>query len=319
MLESFAIIALALLCQCRLIDADQIGSVFLGQFIAQPAPVEPSQREEDGSDVAREVAEAIVLEPLPQRVAVAEPEVLAAAAFVMDAGTDAALYAKNERRQLPIASISKLMTALVVLDECALDETVIISPAAMEVFGDKADLAAGERIRLEDLLRLMLIDSNNTAAWALAEHAADGSVEAFVRRMNEKTEVLGLRDTRFFNPTGLDGQEENLSTAFDVAQLADYALERELIFAATRTREAVFTSLDGKRRHAVKNTDELLGKMDNVVGGKTGYTLDAGECLVLVSESPIGRHRVISVVLNAQDRFAETQKLVAWVFDAYRW
>jgi D-alanyl-D-alanine carboxypeptidase (penicillin-binding protein 5/6) len=136
----------------------------------------------------------------------------------------------------------------------------------------------------------------------------------------EKAQALGLKDTRFFNPTGLDETgEDNYATARDLAQLADYALDKELIWSISRTPEATVFSLDQKQKHYVKNTDELLWKEGNIYGGKTGYTVAAGQCLLLISETADKKHKVISVVLNAEDRFAEMKRLNDWVFNVYRW
>jgi len=180
-------------------------------------------------------------------------------------------------------------------------------------------MVAGEKIKLEDLLKLMWIDSNNAAAFALAEHAG-GSEENFVTLMNKKAEKLGLKDTKFYNPTGLDSSSgENVSTAYDLAQLTQYALKENMIWEISRMQEATLYSIDRKEKHYVKNTDELLPQMDNVYGGKTGYTTDAGQCLILITQSSDRSHKVISVVLDASDRFVETKKLVTWVFDNYRW
>jgi len=259
------------------------------------------------------------LDALPEKTKSADLDLDAVSAFAMDAGTDYPLYDKNSKKSMPIASLTKIMTALLVLENRSADETVTISPRAMEAFGDKKNLAAGEQIRLGDLLTIMIIDSNNAAAVALAEHTG-ATVENFVDMMNEKARVLGLNNTKFINPTGLDGAgEDNRSTAFEMAQLVDYALSQEKLWEISRNREATVSSLDGKRVHHVQNTNELLGRRNDIYGGKTGYTVDAGECLVLISETPDKKHKVISVVLNAEDRFAEMGKLADWVFDVYKW
>jgi len=318
MLQEIAIIALAIFNQLNLISADQNRSVFLSQFVDFGGAAQSGKAKEEvfwrgGSDRESE------LEILPEKIKSADLDVSAVSVFAMDAGTDYSLYDKNSKKNMPIASLTKIMTALVVLENKSLDETVTISPRAMEVFGDKKGLVVGEKIRLEDLLRVMIIDSNNTAAVALAEHTG-GSVENFVDLMNEKAETLGLKDTRFVNSTGLDAAGgENHSTAYDLAQLTDYALGENKIWEISRMQTATVFSLDKKQTHYVESTDELLGQMGNIYGGKTGYTTDAGECLVLISETADKKHKVISVVLNAENRFAETKKLVDWVFDVWKW
>jgi D-alanyl-D-alanine carboxypeptidase len=320
MFGEIALIALALLNQCGLIAADRNPEVFLGQFFSAGA-VQGAQPGAGGGKELFEQSgeEKYMLAPLPWRVKDEGLAIDAKSVLAMDNGTDTVLYEKNPHDKRPIASLTKIMTALVVLENSALDETVTISPQAMTMFGDKKDLAAGEQIRLGDLFKVMWIDSNNTAAYALAQHAGGGSMEKFVGLMNEKAQKLGLQDTHFYNPTGLDGGQDNYSTAYDLAQLTQYALSKPLLWEVSRMPEATVTSLDGKQKHYVQNTDELLGLMDNIYGGKTGYTTDAGQCLVLVSESPDKAHKVISVVLDAKDRFAETKRLVEWVFGNFRW
>ena len=319
MLQEIAIIALAIFNQFNLIDANQNRSVFLSQFagfddLRQSGAVAGSQNFwAEGPEMGGD------LEILPEKTKSADLDVNAVSAYAMDAGTDFPLYDKNSRKKMSIASLSKIMTATIVLENKALDETVTIPQSAVQTFGDKKGLVVGEKIRLEDLLRVMIIDSNNAAAVALAEHTG-GSVDGFVALMNEKAKTLGLKDTKYFNPTGLDESgEDNFSTAYDLAQLADYALEKDLLWEISRTPETTVYSLDKKQKHYVKNTDELLGQIDNIYGGKTGYTVGAGECLLLITETPDKKHKVISTVLNAEDRFAEMRKLTTWVFDVYIW
>lgn len=323
MLGEIAIIALSILNQCGIINAGQDQDVFLGQFVrfGSIQGAETANSKKSGWDLYdNSLFKQSKLEILPQKINSFNPDIEASAAYAMDAGTDYPLYEKDASKKMPIASITKIMTALVVLDNSDLNDTVTISPQAMEMFGDKKGLIAGEKIKLDSLLRVMLIDSNNAAAYALAEHTG-GSADKFVSLMNKKAEILGLKDTKFFNPTGLDAAQDsdNYSTAYDLAQLTDYALSKDLIWEITRTQEAALYSIDKKQKHYVRNTDQLLLQMSNVFGGKTGYTEDAGECLMLISKTPDDKHKVISVVLNAKDRFAETKKLVDWVFEVYRW
>lgn len=322
MFGEIAIIALAIFNQFSIIRAEQNHNVFLWQFVETKNTQTTKLSEEAGWSFYKNNYELWgELEVLPEKIKDdAQLDIKAASALVLDEGTDYALFEKNSKKQMPIASLTKIMTALIVLERGNLDDTVTISPRAMEVFGDKKGLVAGEQIRLEDLLRVMLVDSNNTAAVALAAHIG-GNTENFVALMNEKAELLGLVNTKFFNPTGLDDYgEDNYSTAYDLAQLIDYTLEKkDFIWEISRMQSASVYSLDKKQKHYVKNTNELLGKMENLYGGKTGYTIDAGECLALVVETADKKHKIISVVLNAENRFVETQSLVNWVFNVYKW
>ena len=209
------------------------------------------------------------------------------------------------------------MTALVVLENVDLDGVVIISKSAFDTDGRKDGLIVNEKINTKDLLKIMLIRSNNSAAVSLAEHTSR-SVEEFVKLMNEKADLLGLENTNFSNPTGFDS-EGNYSTAHDIAQLFDYASDKPLIWEILRTQKSNLTSFDGKIKHRLKNTNLLLGRLKNITGGKTGLTDEAGQCLVLIVGDPVDDHKIISVVLGAEDRFLETEKLVRWVFRNYKW
>ena len=319
MLGELAIIALAIFNQLNLIDANQNRDVFLGQFLDFGSLQTRIVKGVNWNSYDESLQGENKLEVLPQKAKSEVLDVNAVSALAMDVGTNFALYEKNPSKKMPIASLTKIMTALVVLGKNSLDEIVVISPRAMETFGDKKGLVAGEKIKLANLLRVMIIDSNNAAAVALAEHTG-GDTEKFVEMMNEKAVALGLQNTKFVNPTGLDTVgEDNYSTAYDLAQLTDYALGEDLIWEIARTKEATLLSIDEKQKHSVQNTNELLGEMNNIYGGKTGYTVDAGECLVLISETPDKKHKVISVILNAENRFVETKKMIDWVFNVWTW
>ncbi len=245
--------------------------------------------------------------------------VKAKAAIVLDVESNAILYSKNPNKKLPIASLTKIMTAVIVLEKTNLDDIVTVSKDAASIEKGKSNgLKANEKMSVENLLKMMLIASDNAAAVALAEHTST-NVDKFVELMNKKARLLGLQDTNFSNPSGLD-QKGNYSTAYDVARLVDYSLEKPLIWDILRTQELTIASVDGKRKHKLRNTNLLLGKMENIVGGKTGFTEKAGQCLALVvSRDSKDNHKIISVVLNAKDRFSETEKLIKWIFDNYKW
>ncbi|MDD3190847.1 MAG: serine hydrolase [Candidatus Pacebacteria bacterium] len=320
MLGEVAIIALVILNQFSLISADQNRGTFLGQFINNPVSEESGVVKEDSWSLYKQNLYLSRLPVLPKKdKAAAEPEVNAVSVFVMDEDTDYPLFDKNSKKQMPIASLTKIMTALLVVENGDLEETVTISSTAAGVFGSNRGMVAGEKIKLKELLGVMIIDSNNTAAYALAEHIG-GSEENFVAMMNEKAVLLGLENTKFFNAHGLDEYgEDNYSSAYEIAQLIDAALNEDIIWKYSVMQRATFYSADKKQRHIVENTNELLGEMENIYGGKTGYTVSAGECLALVSKSADDEHKIISVILNAEDRFVEMKKVVNWVFNVYRW
>lgn len=251
----------------------------------------------------------------------AAPAVTARAFLVMDERTGFPLAERGAEVELPMASITKLMTALVVMENAQAEEVAEVSPGAMKVWGDSRGLFAGEKIAVGELNKLMLVDSNNHAAFVLAE-TIGGTESAFVAKMNARAAELGLKQTHFVNATGLDDPTlgTNTSSAWDLALLADYILQkRPEIFTPTLQASAVAVGTEGAHRHAVTNTNELLGKMSGIVGGKTGYTLKAGECLLLITEDSQRMRKIITVVLGSKDRFGETQKLTDWAFREYRW
>ena len=319
MIESIAIMALVILSQLNIVSADFGGDIFFEQFIEQEFVGDKfNLQDKNWNYYLDNINQENSLQPLPFKIkGAADFNIEAKSALVLDSGTDAVLYSKSSDEKMPIASLTKIMTALVILESIDLDDTVTISENAFNTDGRKDSLAVNEKIKAEDLLKIMLIRSNNSAAVSLAEHTS-GSVDNFVELMNRKTELLGLKNTNFSNPTGFDS-EENYSTAYDIAQLVDYALDEPLIWEILRIQKLNLTSFDGNIKHSLKNTNLLLGRLENITGGKTGLTDEAGQCLSLVIGDPINNYQIISVVLNAEDRFLETEKLVRWVFRNYEW
>ncbi len=321
MIEKLAIIAVVLLGQLNIISEDQNKIGFLTQFTKEKITNNQSNLQKgnwfygDSINIYRRV-----LQPAPRRIkGVSDFNIKAKSAIVLDAKTGTVLYSENSGENLPIASLTKIMTALVVLDSADLNKDVLISRNAFNTKGSKNGLAVGEKITVENLLKVMLVNSNNISAVALAEHTSR-SVDNFVLLMNEKADSIGLKNTEFLNPSGLDGKEDNnISTAYEMAQLVDYALEKPLIWEILRIQKTTVASIDGKIEHRLKNTNLLLGKLKNITGGKTGLTDNAGQCLALIVGDPENNHRIISVVLNADDRFSETEKLAKWVFGSYQW
>ncbi|NOQ68076.1 hypothetical protein GQ568_01385 [Patescibacteria group bacterium] len=318
MIENVAIILLVFLGQLNVVSDGQNGPKLLTQLIKTESVGQSVDFQRSNWNYYNE---SLYLEssiqPLPYKINNDHINIDSKSAIVLDVGTDAILYSKNSKEKMPIASLTKIMTALVVLENVDLNGAVTISRNAFDTDGRKDSLAVNEKIKAEDLLKIMLIRSNNTAAVSLAEHTG-GNVEEFVKLMNKKAELLGLKNTSFSNPTGFDS-EENYSTAYDIAQLFDYALDKPLVWEILRTQRLNLTSLDGKIKHNLKNTNLLLGRLKNITGGKTGLTDEAGQCLALVVGDPIDNHQIISVVLNAEDRFLETEKLARWVFKSYEW
>lgn len=248
------------------------------------------------------------------------PVIEAKAAIVVDLQNGLVLYEKNIHDQLPIASLTKLMTAIVVLEENDIKEEVTVSANAANGIGAKVWLAEGEKISVENLLYAALIPSANDAAIALAEHNS-GTIDDFVNKMNKKAKNLGLYSTQFLNPTGLDGgsiSEGNISTAYDVTLLGRYAYGKSFVRRAAAKKEMQIASSNTALTHDLKNTNKLLDSFLNVLGLKTGTTDSAGECLVAIFQNEEGND-IMTVVLNSPARYAESKLLADWTFRAYNW
>jgi D-alanyl-D-alanine carboxypeptidase (penicillin-binding protein 5/6) len=213
------------------------------------------------------------------------------------------------------ASLTKIMTALVVLEDAAWDPraAVTVSATAAAQSGARLGLKAGERMAAGDLLTAVLVRSANDAAVALAEHAA-GSVERFVTAMNETAERLGLGATHFANPTGLDAAGQR-STARDLLRLSEAALAHPR-FAGTVALERATLATAAGRRFDVATSNALLGRLPGARGIKTGYTAEAGKCVVALAERD--GHRVLAVLLDAPDRWWAADALIEEAFRGAR-
>jgi len=228
-------------------------------------------------------------------------------------GPDKILFSQNEQRKLSIASISKLMTALIAVENLDLSQEIKISDKAANQSYDPEPLKAGEIFYARDILYAMLIGSDNTASYALSESIG---VEKFVSLMNARATELGLSDTEFGNPTGLG--LDNFSTTQDLAKLAEFLLkERPSILGTTIIPEFDLRTVDGKTLHKIINTDELLGDSSDltkrIIGGKTGNTRTAGQSLLLIVRPLNNQGYLINVILNSNDRFGEMKKIIDWI------
>ena len=239
----------------------------------------------------------------------APPKISAASAVLMDAGTGRVLYEKDARTRRLIASTTKLMTALVALESGHdLGETVTIEPQWAGVEGSSIYLRPGEEITLEALLYGLLLRSGNDAALAVAGHCG-GTVESFVSRMNQKARELGMADTSFANPNGLDAQGHG-SSARDMAILARACLENEILARIVSTKSITL----GARTFT--NHNKLLWRYEGCIGLKTGYTKEAGR--TLVSAAKRDGMTLICVTLNAPSDWADHTALLDWGFANYQ-
>jgi D-alanyl-D-alanine endopeptidase (penicillin-binding protein 7) len=246
------------------------------------------------------------------------PELRAAAAIIYDPATGKVLYEENSQDERSIASITKVMTAIVFLETAndLNEEVQIVRSDTLRA--STTYLRTNDRVRISDLLHLLLIPSDNAAARALARLSPLG-YEGFIARMNQKADDLGLNHTAYTDPSGL--YADNISSAYDMARLISFAAEDDRIGPIMRTPEYSFRTVAGARSPGrvvtVRSTNQILrnGDMD-VLGGKTGFISRAGYCLATLLKMPSGGPSLAVVVLGATSnlgRFWETRHLMTWL------
>lgn len=215
-----------------------------------------------------------------------EPQIAAQGAALIDGKTGRLLWGKHETEPMAMASTAKIMTAVLVLENCGMDEIVTVSHNAACQPEVHMDLQEGERWKAGDLLSAMMLRSYNDAAVALAEHIS-GSVEGFCRKMTEKAKVIGAGNTVFGSPNGLDShltEEQHHSTAYDMALIAAYAMENDRFCNIITQPEIYIKDAEGKHICNVTNADRFLKEYSGALGVKTGYTNKAGHCFVGAAE-----------------------------------
>lgn len=253
-----------------------------------------------------------------------EPVVGAQAAALIDGSTGRLLWGKNAEDSMVMASTTKIMTAIVVLENGDMEDVVTVSKNAAHQPEVHMDLREGEQWRVKDLLSAMMLRSYNDTAVALAEHVA-GSVEAFCAQMTEKAAALGAVDTVFGTPNGLDSHltmEEHHSTARDMAIITAYALKNPE-FCRIVGQEAVnITEVNGKRQCDVSNADRFLREYEGAMGVKTGYTNKAGHCFVGAAER--NGIRLVSTVLASgwgstgkEKKWSDTKAIMDYGFATF--
>jgi D-alanyl-D-alanine endopeptidase (penicillin-binding protein 7) len=261
---------------------------------------------------AREMAETVLPRYKVDASGGLVPDLRAAAAIIYDPNTNEILWEENAQTQRSIASITKVMTATVFLENDP-DLTQQVTIARTDVFqASTTHLHANDKVTTDDLLHLLLIASDNAAARALARVSPQGS-DGFIRRMNDKASELGLETTHYADPSGL--LSENVSSAYDMARLITHASQDERISSIMRTNEYTVYS-GGKRPITFRSTNHLLRGGDvDVRAGKTGFISKAGYCLATVLRLPQSTHDVAVVVFGARSnagRFMESRNLFNW-------
>ncbi len=235
---------------------------------------------------------------------------------VLDRKTKQILYGKNEKNRVKMASTTKIMTATVVIENISLDKIVEVSKKAANTGGSRLGLKTGDKISVRDLLYGLLMRSGNDAAVALAE-TVSGSVPEFAKLMNKKAKSLGLSNTNFESPHGLDS-DNHYTTAYELALLTDYALKNSTFLNIVGTKNYTVT-INGYPK-LLSNTNELLGNLNGVYGVKTGFTNGANRCLVTSCKRR--DMDIICVVLGADTKNFRTQdsiKLIEYTFKNFEY
>ncbi len=258
---------------------------------------------------------------IPQKKGEANFDLSAVSGIAIDCESGSLLFSKEIDKQVPIASLTKLLTALVFLDHNPGWETFYKIRAEDRREGGKIYVYTGEEIKIKDLFYLSLVGSANTATVALV-HSTGMSEEKFVQAMNDRAKEIGLKETYFYDAVGLD--YANISTAKEVAQFTQFALANKDISQATLAKRYEFCTREGKKT-IVDSTDMLLHVFPQngikIIGGKTGYIKMAGYCFTGKFINQAGKE-IVSVILGGIDRdsrFHQTKELVKWVYENYQW
>ncbi len=244
------------------------------------------------------------------------PKISASKALVLDIRTNRVLFEKDADGVAPIASITKLMSLLTYLEEKPDLEKVVKVEAGDFIGANRPNLLLGERIRVKNLIHLALMASDNDAIKCLIR-ASGNSEEGFVKKMNQKAVAMGLKNTSFKDAVGLS--QENKSTPLEVSKILQVATKHALINQVLQKEKYSYISLSN-REHHIESTNQLLNSYLPLVGGKTGFTYEAGYCFAgLVKDE---KRNLITVVLGAdseEHRFSDTQAMVDWVIKNYAW
>lgn len=253
---------------------------------------------------------------------------------ILDAESGTILHYQNGKEERQIASLTKIMTAVlvveniadlenkeVVIDEDAVyaDGTKIGCPSSGNCIGNR--LRIGEKISAMSLLKAMLMNSANDSAIALAKHVG-GTEEKFAQMMNDKAKELGLKNTNFCTASGLEieGKEEGCySSAYDIARIAAFSMKYKVIWETFKIHDTKVYSMDGSISHDIMNTNRLLDEMPECLGTKTGFTPLAGKSLMMAAEDKTRKHKIIAVVLNDPYMWEDIREMAHWAFESYIW
>lgn len=250
-----------------------------------------------------------------QDTSVPAPSIKAKAGVVYDVKSGRYLFSKNIQEKLPIASLTKILSGIVVAEKLNFKDIVTISKEAVRIDGERQDLYLGEKLIVEDLLKIMLIKSSNDAAYALWIHASRNNID-FLKEMNEIAQEAGMLNSHFKDPAGLN--DEAFSSVDDVIKLSKKILNYPLLVSIMSEAVLDIKSIDG-RLHHIESTNKLIGEIPGILVSKTGYTDDALGCMMLIVQVSGDDDRIISIVLGSSERFNDIKKLVEWTKQAHRW
>jgi len=268
----------------------------------------------------------VVLPALPEKKEnISDPEIHAKNYILIHENTNYPLIEKDASASVPIASTTKIMTAIIALENYNLDDVVEISQNAATQIGSDVFLQIGEKISVKNLLYALLIKSGNDSAMALAEYMKPYGKDSFVLKMNEKAKYLNMKNTELKDPAGLD--DSGKSSAFDLAIIASYSMKNPVFSEIVKTPLIDITSTDGKFAHKLDSSNRLIKPDEplfyqNAIGIKTGYTPEAGHCLV--SAAKLQNTTLIAVVLNTTESTndasaKESKKLLEWGFSSFNY
>lgn len=234
-------------------------------------------------------------------------------AISYDLTTGRLLYEKNGKEKSPMASLTKIMTAIVAFENIDVNSSIRVSKNAATVGENAMGLSEGEELSFEELLYGLMLPSGNDAAEALAQGSPMGR-DNFIHEMNKKAEDLGLSNTHFTNPSGLEGDGAQYTTAYDLLVITKYAMENTLFLKVVGTYNHFIPATNKHKAYDLYNDTNLLTSYPGVKGVKTGFTFEAGLCLVTYLEHE--GHTIIAVLLNSQNRRQEMKELLDYSLQA---
>jgi len=295
--------------------------VFLGLFLILLPPQNAYSTWEipEGKPIIRQLTDQLADLPEPDiypvnAESVQLPWLSARSVIVVDVDSKAVLFSKYPDWQLYPASTTKMMTALVAFENYHLDEIVTVGDLNNS-YGQSMKLENGDQLTVENLLYGLLVQSGNDAALVLADHFPEG-YQAFIEKMNQKAKELHLSQTFFKNPSGIESSG-HVSTVHDLALLGAEVIKNQTLAEMVAAPAIVVTDVTGEKDYQLTNINQLVGRIPGVKGIKTGWTENAGECLVTLVER--NGHQVIIALLGSSDRFGETKIIIDWIFANHQW